>query len=105
MTEQTEWRSGDVVVEEDVEDWSVQIASDDIEFFVSKKLARDPQALAEFIDSQQPKPRFYVRAEAGKKPQLMERTAPGSKPLAYFFDAGDAIRCAQLLNAQESTDA
>lgn len=60
MTEQTEWRSGDVRVTHDLKDWSIEIGDQANEFFVSKKLTRDPQALAEFIDSQQPQPRYYT---------------------------------------------
>lgn len=106
MSEPEKWTSGDVVVERHREDrhWWVTPPTEGC-FLVPKSAFPDPQALAEFIDSQQPKPRwrrdgaYVVSRDESISIRVLHLDVPD-------LDAGQvAERIARLLNDDEAAEA
>lgn len=108
QTEQTEWRSGGVVVTEyDLvrNYWHVSAAR--YGYTISKTLCPDPQALAKFIDSQQPKPRYVSGRDDDSGTLSLVRD--GMKPVVLVSNSSDdldardiAEHLADWLNAREA---
>lgn len=112
MTEQTEWRHGDVSVIACTDGRWWLVAGRNAAGKVDKDICPDPQALAEFVDSQQPKPRYEVR-QVSVSGNLNATAYPfrvidhklDREMVAGSFDVRIAKHLADWLNAQEATDA
>jgi hypothetical protein len=113
MTEQTEWRSGDVVVIEQPESddlwWVVadHLAVDGVSDAgsVPKALFPDPQFLAEQVNAQQPKPRWRTVGCDIYDHENSDLYAPAVRAYGavhYGSDPDLAERIASLLNADEA---
>lgn len=106
MTGPTEYRSGDVTVTSyDPLYWNVLLPLSPLISLIPKEFAPNGQALAEFIDSQQSAPRYYV-------PDNRDPQQPGLRMICDRNNDGRvcasapswtmAIRIAELLNAAEA---
>jgi hypothetical protein len=110
MTEQTEWRAGDVVVKESIidRDWCLLVLPNGERVTLPKAAFPDPQALADFVDSQQPKPRWIVRDSDGGAWEYDIRGPVGSvhsKIVAQCNDPAIAELIATALIARDADEA